>query len=45
MKILYMDTCIARTARANGHFSIWMEVFKEYKEMRRCIKYIILKVY
>lgn len=29
--------CIARTARANGHFSIWMEVFKEYKDMRRLI--------
>lgn len=26
--------CIARNAQANGHFSIWMSVFKDYKEIK-----------
>lgn len=26
--------CIVRNAKANGHFSVWMTVFKEYKEIK-----------
>lgn len=32
-----MARAIARTAMASGHFSIWMEVFKDYKEIRRLV--------
>lgn len=26
--------CIVRTAKATGHFSVWMTVFKEYREIK-----------